>query len=66
MSLLTSYLGDKVLAEHPEYTQEDLEIKVSAEVRADDEKRKALPHVAHHLPVGNIFEAQRRANAAGQ
>ena len=35
----------KVMAEHPEYTEEDLEIKLSAEVAADEERRKAGPQV---------------------
>ena len=32
---------DKVRAEHPEYTEEDLKIKVSEKVKKDDERRKA-------------------------
>ena len=32
---------DKIRAEHPEYTEEDLKIKVSEKVKKDDERRKA-------------------------
>lgn len=32
---------DKVLADHPEYTEEDLRVKVSDEVQADEARRKA-------------------------
>ncbi|KAH8593523.1 hypothetical protein B0O99DRAFT_215494 [Bisporella sp. PMI_857] len=36
----------KVLAEHPDVTQEDLDIKLSEKVREDEEKRKAAaPHL---------------------
>jgi len=33
----------KVMAEHPEYTEEDLEIKLSAEAMADEVRRKQVP-----------------------
>lgn len=33
---------EKVRAEHPEYTEEDLKIKMSENVTKDDEKRKAM------------------------
>ena len=32
---------DKVRAEHPEYTEEDLKVKMSENVKKDDEKRRA-------------------------
>lgn len=32
---------EKVQAEHPEYTEEDLRVKMSKEVQKDDERRKA-------------------------
>lgn len=33
------------MAEHPEYTEEDLKVKMSEEVAKDDERRKAAnPH----------------------
>lgn len=44
----------EVLAEHPEYTEEDLQLKVSERVKADEEARKGKdpgrPH-AHLLPA---------------
>lgn len=32
---------DKVLADHPEYTAEDLRVEMSDKVKEDDAKRKA-------------------------
>lgn len=47
----------KVRAEHPEYTEEDLEIKVSDNVKSDEEKRKKR-HVKPRLPP-NFLEYER-------
>ncbi len=33
---------DKVLADHPEYSEADLKIKMSENVKKDDERRKAM------------------------
>jgi TRIAD3 protein (E3 ubiquitin-protein ligase RNF216) len=33
---------DKVRAEHPEYSEDDLKVKVSDEVIKDEERRKAM------------------------
>jgi len=51
---------DKVRAEHPEYSEEDLEIKMSENVLKDDEQRKSMDPRAHLLA-----QAQMR-RAAGQ
>lgn len=33
---------EKVLADHPEYSEEDLKVKMSENVKKDDEKRKSM------------------------
>jgi len=43
---------ERVRAEHPEYSEEELKVKVSDSVRADDEKRKANPR--NLIPVQHI------------
>jgi len=55
----------KVRAEHPEYTEDDLKVKVSENVRKDEERRKANdprnnlpPGVAHRMPAAGVFPLQ--------
>lgn len=49
---------EKVRAEHPEFTEEDLKVKVSDVVKKDEEARKrapgALPHGYHHYVHAGI------------
>ncbi|KAF7886075.1 hypothetical protein EAF00_010178 [Botryotinia globosa] len=43
----------RVRAEHPEYSEEDLRVKMSENVTKDDERRKAAdPRIPHFRPVG--------------
>ena len=43
---------EKVRAEHPEYTEEDLRVKMSENVTKDDERRKANDPRNPHLAAG--------------
>jgi TRIAD3 protein (E3 ubiquitin-protein ligase RNF216) len=43
---------DKVRAEHPEYTEEDLKVKMSENVKKDDERRKANNPRIRNLAAG--------------
>ncbi|PBP25611.1 ring finger protein, partial [Diplocarpon rosae] len=56
---------DKVLAAHPQYTMDDLKIKMSEEVKKDDDKRKALDSRVRQLAMqqGAIVAMQQRAQA---
>ncbi|PBP17412.1 ring finger protein [Diplocarpon rosae] len=56
---------DKVLAAHPQYTMDDLKIKMSEEVKKDDDKRKALDPRARQLALQQraIVAMQQRAQA---
>jgi len=59
---------EKVRAEHPEYTEEDLKVKVSDNVLKDEERRKAndprnLPPLAgavQRVPPAGVFQQQVR------
>jgi TRIAD3 protein (E3 ubiquitin-protein ligase RNF216) len=47
---------EQVRAEHPEYTEDDLKVKVSEDVKKDDERRRARdprlnPAVGRPLPI---------------
>lgn len=53
----------KLRAEHPEYTEEDLEITVSDKVKADEENRKKK-HVQVHARLG-YHEHRHRGNFLG-
>jgi TRIAD3 protein (E3 ubiquitin-protein ligase RNF216) len=52
----------RVRAEHPEYTEEDLRVKVSEDVKRDEERRRnsdprnPIPGgIGHHVPAAGIF-----------
>jgi TRIAD3 protein (E3 ubiquitin-protein ligase RNF216) len=51
---------DRVRAEHPEYTEEDLKVKMSENVKKDDERRKANDprNPAHVLQAGGGLPGQ--------
>ena len=42
---------DKVRAEHPEYSEEDLKVKVSEKVMQDEERRRGNNPVARFAPL---------------
>ncbi|CAL3962936.1 unnamed protein product [Diplocarpon coronariae] len=56
---------DQVLAAHPQYTIDDLKIKMSEDVKRDDENRKALDPRARQLAMhqGAMDAMQQRAHA---
>ena len=55
-----------MLAEHPEFTEEDLKVKMSENVKKDDEKRKATdPRVAGR-PVMAAMAQRMDALAAAE
>lgn len=51
---------DRVRAEHPEYTEEDLKVKMSENVRKDDEVRKSKD------PRGHLLQAHAQAQVVGR
>lgn len=56
----------KVLADHPEYTEEDLKVKMSENVKKDEEKRKNRdPAMMHHLHPMHHIAAMRHAEFIG-
>lgn len=59
-----------MLADHPEFTEEDLKVKMSENVKKDDEKRKAKdPRAAGHPGMAAMMQrmnALAAERAAGQ
>lgn len=50
---------DRVRAEHPEYSEDDLKIKVSEGVLKDEERRKAMDPAARMAAVGGAVDRNR-------